>query len=80
MNNYKTSVKERVKSAINWVDLGTHIYVIDYSKFIDGLETEEEAENNAYTYWLYSRGVLKYQDERSRLAYENDLEITSLKS
>lgn len=73
--NFKTtSIKKELESKTSWMELGTMLYVVDYSKFINNLETEADAENNAYVYWETIKGI-KFQDERSRLAYENNILI-----
>jgi hypothetical protein len=71
-----TTIKEQIESQ-SWKGLGYTIYVIDYSKFIQGLETETEAENNAYTYWQTNKGI-EFQDERSELAYNNNIKIKTI--
>lgn len=74
MNYLKTNVKDQIKLKTNWMDFGTTLYVIDYTKFLQGLETELDAENNAYIYWETKNGI-KFQDDRSKLAYFNNLQI-----
>ena len=74
MNTQKLTVKEKIQSATNLYGFGELIYVIDYSKFIDGLETEIEAENRAFVYWKTNKGI-QFQDDRSRIAYENNILI-----
>jgi len=74
MKTFKTTVQDQVKSKTNWMCLGTMLYVIDYSKFIKGLETELEAENNAFVYWESKKGI-QFQDERSKIAYINNTSI-----
>lgn len=71
MKTFTTTVKQQIESKTNWMSLGSMLYIIDYSKFLSGLESETEAENNAYTYWKTKSGI-KFQDERSRLAYVNN--------
>ena len=68
------SVKEQVQLSTSWYRLAEPIYVIDYSKYIDGLETETEAENKAFVYWETTKGI-QFQDDRSRMAYENNILI-----
>lgn len=74
MKFFKTNVKLQIQSKINWMPKGTLLYVIDYSKFSKGLETEKQAENNCFTYWLTTKG-LQFQDEKSKLAYINNISI-----
>ena len=71
-----STVKQQVQRASNWMGLGTHIYVIDYTNFSKGKETEKEAENNAFTYWNTKSGI-EFQDERSRIAYLNNTPVLS---
>lgn len=73
-----TTIKEQVESATNWMELGSMIYVIDYTMFINGLETEAEAENNAFVYWETTKGI-QFQDERSRVAYDKDVLVLANK-
>ena len=74
MKTFTTTVKQQIESKTNWMSLGSMLYIIDYSKFLSGLESETEAENNAYTYWETKSGI-KFQDERSRQAYVNNKSI-----
>ena len=78
MTTFTTTVHEQIKSKTNWMDLGTMIYIIDYSRFINGLETEWEAESNAFVYWETSKGI-QFQDERSKIAYINNIYILAQK-
>jgi hypothetical protein len=78
METFKTNVQLQIQYKMNWCELGDMLYVIDYSKFIKGLETEAEAENNCYTYWPTKKG-LQFQDERSRIAYVNNATILAQK-
>ncbi len=72
----KTTVKKQVE--LSSVGYGYTIYIIDYTSFNLGLETETEAEKKAFIYWNTKNG-LKFQDERSEKAYHNDLIISKIK-
>ena len=78
MKTIKSTVKEQIESKTNWTSLGTMLYVIDYSKFINGLETETQAENNAFVYWETTKGI-QFQDKRSKAAYNNNIVILAQK-
>ena len=72
----KTTVKKQIK--LSSVGYGYTIYIIDYTNFNLGIETETEAENKAFIYWDTKNG-LKFQDERSKNAYYNNLIIEKIK-
>ena len=74
MTFFKTTVQEQIKSKTNWMELGSSFYVIDYSKFAKGLETELEAESKSYAFLETVNGI-QFQDKRSKNAYENNIEV-----
>jgi len=78
METIKTTVKQQIESKTAWMEMGTMLYVIDYTDFVNGTKSEKEVEDSAYTYWETKTGI-QFQDKRSKFAYENNLLIIAAK-